>query len=148
MVFSCCSSNAIQCVRVRLAIPLSGVSWRDGKTVIRGGVGVYYDFQSSTGISDEERVSLGPRGVGRGSYYSGGIRNPLTDVPGLARPYSAFMFCRLRDISSSTTPFPVLARLVSSTPGTEISTAHLCTLSGAGKDSILAAGSWSWTRSE
>ncbi len=51
--------------------------------MIRGGVGIYYDFQTAVGIADEERVSLGPRGVGRGSYFSGGIRNPLTDVPGV-----------------------------------------------------------------
>ena len=51
--------------------------------MVRGGVGVYYDFQTAVGIADEERVSLGPRGVGRGSYFSGGIGNPLTDVPGV-----------------------------------------------------------------
>ena len=57
--------------------------WTNGKTVIRGGAGVYYDFQTAFGISDDERVSLGPRGVGRGSYDSGGIPNPLTKVPGV-----------------------------------------------------------------
>jgi hypothetical protein len=44
---------------------------------------MYYDFQTAFGILDDERVSLGPRGVGRGSYDSAGIPNPLTSVPGV-----------------------------------------------------------------
>jgi hypothetical protein len=57
--------------------------WKDRKTVIRGGAGIYYDFQTAFGISDDERVSLGPRGVGRGSYDSSGVPNPLANVPGV-----------------------------------------------------------------
>lgn len=42
-----------------------------------------HNFQTGFGIADEERTSLGPRGVGRGSYVGAGIANPLNNVSGV-----------------------------------------------------------------
>jgi hypothetical protein len=66
--------------------PSAGFAWstgKNGRTILRGGAGIYFDFQTAFGIADNERVSLGPRGVGRGNYVGAGIANPLVNVDGV-----------------------------------------------------------------
>jgi hypothetical protein len=66
--------------------PALGFAWaatRDGRTVVRGGVGVYYDYLNINPLLDTERNGLGPRGTGRTTYPHTGVVNPLPNIPGL-----------------------------------------------------------------
>ena len=66
--------------------PSLGFAWtatRDGRTVIRGGGGIYYDVFNINIMLDEERNALGPRGTGRTNYQNTRIANPLPNIPGV-----------------------------------------------------------------
>jgi hypothetical protein len=66
--------------------PAAGFAWAatgDGKIVVRGGAGLYYDRNSAT-LADTERGLLAPRGVGRAPNLSGsGVPNPLSGISGV-----------------------------------------------------------------
>jgi Carboxypeptidase regulatory-like domain len=66
--------------------PSLGFVWmgtRDGKTVIRGGGGIYYDVFNINPLLDQERNALGPRGTGRTNYLNTRSSNPLPNIPGI-----------------------------------------------------------------
>ena len=66
--------------------PSLGFAWaatHDGRTVIRGGGGIYYDVFNINTMLDQERNSLGPRGTGRTNYQHTRIANPLPNIPGV-----------------------------------------------------------------
>ncbi|HEU0006063.1 MAG TPA: hypothetical protein VFS12_08745, partial [Terriglobia bacterium] len=70
--------------------PLLGLAWApssDGKTVVRAGAGIFYDFLQGAGL-DPERAVLGPPGFGRQTFAGTSILNTLPGIPGvpLGRP--------------------------------------------------------------
>src|SRR5262249_53114609 len=64
--------------------PSLGLVWspsQDGKTVIRAGAGIFYDFLFQQNL-DTERALLGPPGLGRQTIPGSSIGNPLEGIQG------------------------------------------------------------------
>jgi hypothetical protein len=65
--------------------PVLGLAWsprRDGKTVVRAGAGIFYDFLFNPNL-DSERALLGPLGSGRQNISGTSIPNCLASISGV-----------------------------------------------------------------
>jgi Carboxypeptidase regulatory-like domain len=65
--------------------PVLGLAWApssDGKTVIRAGGGLFYDFLTTPPL-DPERAALGPPGLGRQTFPGTSILNTLPGIAGV-----------------------------------------------------------------
>lgn len=65
--------------------PVLGLAWspgRDGKSVIRAGAGLFYDFGFNP-ILEVERALLGPPGLGRQNISGNRLFNCLPGIPGV-----------------------------------------------------------------
>jgi hypothetical protein len=65
--------------------PSLGLAWspsQDGKTLIRAGAGIFYDFLFQQNL-DTERALLGSPGLGRQTIPGSSITNPLSGIPGV-----------------------------------------------------------------
>jgi hypothetical protein len=64
------------------ALGLTLTPWRDGKTVVRAGAGLFYDYLFAPYL-ESERALLGPPGLGRQSISGDGLFNCLPGIPGV-----------------------------------------------------------------
>lgn len=65
--------------------PVLGLAWSpksDGKSVIRSGAGIFYDWVFNPNVQNE-RSSLGPAGSGRQEIPASGLWNCLPGIPGV-----------------------------------------------------------------
>jgi hypothetical protein len=110
--------------------PVLGLAWApspDGKTVLRAGAALFYDFLTSPSL-DPERALLGPPGLGRQTFSGNSLVNCLVGIPGVP-PGTALNFpntpTRLTELSAGHSRRPdsdlgELGPVLASRPGEQV----------------------------